>query len=93
MANAYTLGTQITLKATFTDSVGTLTNPTVTTAKIHLPDGSQVALTPLVNVSTGVFTYAYTPLLEGTYIYQFAGTGALIVAGENSFISQTIFNG
>ena len=91
MSNTYTLGTQITLTATFTDAAGVLTNPTSTTAKIRLPDGSQTALTPLVNGSTGVFTFAYTPLSVGLYIYQFAGTGAVVVAGESTFLIHSIF--
>lgn len=89
--NQYIVGTQMSLKVTFTDSVGTLVNPTAVTGEIILPDQTTEEFETITNPSTGIFVQLFTPTQNGLHQYRFAGTGAVIAAQEGNFLAQTSF--
>lgn len=70
------LGDVVTKKLTLTDSVtGLPVDPDVVTATVTLPDGTTT--TPAVTrASAGVYTFSYTPTVDGLHRYVWAGTGA-----------------
>lgn len=87
--NAYTLGTQVRLSATFTVS-GTATDPTAVTFKIREPDATVTTYVygtdaELVKSSTGVYYVDYTTAAEGIHAWRMVGTGTVIAAEEQQF--------
>jgi hypothetical protein len=76
----YVVGAPAHLTATFTDSTGTLVDPTAVTVAITKPDGTAAAGSPFTAVrdSLGKYHYDYTTTVAGIHQYYFAGTGAVI---------------
>ena len=77
----YALGTPAHLTASFTDSAGTLVDPTTVTVAITLPDGTTPVGSPFAATrdSTGEYHYDYTTTAAGIYQYYFAGSGTVTV--------------
>lgn len=69
------------LTATFTGVSGAAVNPTGITLKIGRQSGATFTLletktiADLTYVSTGIYTYLYTPTSGGRYWYEFTSTG------------------
>lgn len=87
--NAYTLGSQIRLTATFEIS-DTATDPTAVTFKVRAPSGTVTTYiygtdAQLVKSATGVYYVDYTPAAEGIYAWRMAGTGTCVAAEEQQF--------
>jgi len=84
----YDIGDQIQLTGTFSKS-GTNTDPTTITLQIKTPDGTiasyTYALSQLTKSATGIYYMDYAPTIAGTYYWRFAGTGAVVTAGEGYF--------
>lgn len=88
----YILGTEMTLRGTFKNEAGVLTDPNSVACSVARPDGSTdhpVA----TRETTGVWKASYTPDAVGAYSWRMAGTGGLItsIANEESFLCQTSF--
>lgn len=77
--NEYEIGDDITLKGTFTDATGTLTDPTTVTVKVRDAAGaittSTLAGGTVTRASLGVFTTHFVPTMPGPHLYEFASTG------------------
>jgi hypothetical protein len=80
----YAIGTAITLKGTFKDVNGVLTDPTTVECDVIQPN-RQVSTITASKVSTGVYTATFTPMQPGGHSYKFSGTGNCQVAGYNDF--------
>jgi hypothetical protein len=84
--NRYTIGTRVRLTATFRDLDDVLTAGTVV-CKVKDPSGN---ITTVSNstASTGIYTADVDVDEQGTWVYRFSATGAIVAAGEHSFIAQ-----
>lgn len=79
----YDIGDQVRVQATFTNSEGALTDPTVVLT-VERPNGS-VSTVSTTNPSTGVYQGLVTTDAEGHWHYRFQGSGALIAAEVGEF--------
>ena len=93
----YTIGSIVQLSATFTDIVGTPTDPTTAVLEIQLPNGSVVTKTggQLAHPSTGVYTYNLPVTFAGIYKLIWTGTGTIAasfqstITGANSILTPS----
>lgn len=89
MAGIYDIGSLVRISATFSSS-GAVTDPTAVVFKIKTGSGGTTTYTygtdaALVKDSTGCYHVDWTTTVSGVHSYRFAGTGAVITAGESSF--------
>lgn len=91
MANTYDIGDQARMSAAFTNvSTGAAADPTAVTLEYRKPDGAITTLVygadaALVKDSTGNYHADVTVDQWGRWDYRFAGTGAVIAAGDSFF--------
>lgn len=90
---AFYVGQQIKIDATFTNLAGDVTDPTTITAKLRSPDGTITTYVygtdaALTKVSTGLFRLLYTVAEEGEHHWRMLGTGAVIAAVEGTFVGR-----
>jgi hypothetical protein len=90
MANTYDLGDVVRLIATFTDTGGTLADPTTVTFTYGSPLDSWTTevsgiSTGVTNPSTGVYTIDLLPGLPGVWPYKVNSTGLITTASESYF--------
>lgn len=88
--NAYTLGSQVRLSATF-EVNGVATDPTTVTFKVRAPSGTVTTYVygtdvQLVKSATGVYYVDYTTAAEGLHAWRMAGTGTAVGAEEQQFV-------
>ena len=83
MANVYDIGDGVRLTAAF-DIDGSGANPTTVTVTLEDPSGNQT--NPASGSGTNG-TYNVDTIVDeqGTWYYHFAGTGAVVAAGEGHF--------
>jgi hypothetical protein len=82
----YDLGDAVTLTTTVVDTDGTATNTTMVLT-LTAPDGT--SSTPSIsNPTTGTYTAVVTPDQVGTWLFNWAGTGAVVVADSGQFTVQ-----
>lgn len=83
--NTYPLGSTIRLRATFTLN-GLAADPTTIILKIRPPGGatSTIPFSQYTKESTGVYYYDFSPV-EGTWTYQWDGTGAVVASASDQF--------
>lgn len=88
--NSYDVGNAVQCSAIFTSQAGVATDPTTVTLRVLPPSGpTQVftlALGQVIKSSTGNFYYNFPTTIPGPHYYRYEGTGALIAAGDGSFI-------
>jgi hypothetical protein len=86
--NAYTLGTQIRLSATFTDANAAAADPTTVTCEVQRrPDADGTVYSypaQITKTGTGAYYVDIVPT-EGIWDYRWVGTGAVVAASEGSF--------
>lgn len=87
VTTAYDIGDVRSLKGTFADASGTLTNPTTIALVIKEPDGTLTtkAIGDLTTTATGVYTYVFTISQSGRHIVNWTSTGSVAVAAETEF--------
>lgn len=95
MPSTYDVGDIVTVQATFTDTGGTVGDPTTVYFHYENPAGSvstagrtSTAAGPvngITKVSTGIYTYDITCTGRGLYETRFFSTGTLQAAGESWF--------
>lgn len=85
------VGQEVRITATFTNSSGTLTDPTTITIEYKKPDGTTVTRTyaagQVIKQSTGIYYYDVTPVSgeEGEWLTYYVGTGTIDAAGNDRF--------
>lgn len=90
MTNTYEIGNLIKVTGTFTDSDGTVQDPTALTVYYKDPSDNITELVYLtdsdvIQASTGVYTVNISVDEEGKWYYRFKGTGSAQAAGESFF--------
>ncbi len=89
---AYDVGDQRRLGVTFTDSAGTLADPTTVTLDMREPDGVVTAWTvtagQIVKDSTGKYRADWTIAKEGRHVFKWKGTGVVETAEEGEFYAR-----
>jgi hypothetical protein len=91
--NAYNVGDQIRLTANFTNTVGTLTDPTTVSCivkrRYQLPPVASTTYSyagaTVIKDSTGVYHVDVIPDNEGIWDYRWVATGTVIAAEESAF--------
>lgn len=87
----YPAYTQLRVSVSFTDSSGTLTDPTTITVAIANAAASSLTIytygvdIQVVKQSTGIYYMDYTPPNTGTFTFQWKGTGTVVAADEGEF--------
>ena len=90
--NLYQIGDLVQVTGSFTDSTGTLVDPTSVNLQVLNPQG-QTSLQSPSRVSVGVYYANISAVTSGTYSYRFSGTGAVTAADQNSFlVASSSFN-
>jgi hypothetical protein len=85
------VGQEVRITATFTNSAGTLTDPTTITIEYKKPDGTVVTGTyaggQVIKSSTGIYYRDVTPAIgeEGEWLTYYAGTGTIDAAENGRF--------
>jgi hypothetical protein len=79
------IGDVVILQATFTDREGALADPTTVTCKVLDSANAETTVSPS-QISTGLYEAEFSPTLSGTHWFRFAGTGAVVAAGEYHFV-------
>lgn len=92
----YDQGDRVRIQAEFRDLSNQLANPTTVTVQVKRADGT-ISTPSASNPSTGVFTadvdIPTAATSAGVWSYRFAGTGALVAAGEAVFfVRQSAFS-
>jgi hypothetical protein len=87
LATTYDIGDLVRVTATFTDTGGTVADPTATVLHVETPDGTVTSYTTstITRVSTGLYRYDITTTGRGLYEYRFAGSGAVTAQQEGWF--------
>lgn len=89
--DAYDIGDTVRLTATFTNESAANADPTTVTVSIRAPDGT-VTTPTATQSSTGVYYCDLAVTMAGVWRYRFAGTGALVAAGEGQlFVRESVF--
>lgn len=89
--NTYTIGDLVRLTGTFTDLSGNLSDPTTSSLVVKSPDGTVTTYPSLVHPSTGIYYFDLPITGSGVYYYRYAGTGAVVAAGETQFqVSESV---
>lgn len=95
--NSYDVGNLVQCSAAFVNQSQVPTDPTTVTLRVLPPNGpTQVftlALGQVIKSSTGNYYYNFPTTMPGAHYYRFEGGGALVAAGDSSFIvtpSQTL---
>jgi hypothetical protein len=86
--NDYEIGDQIRLTAVFTDANGAAADPTTVTCSIRRTAGDSWSFAypgSVTKSATGTFSCDWTCSNDGIYEYRWAGTGAVVAAGEAIF--------
>ncbi len=86
----YSVGTLITITATFRDATSALIDPTTVAAILKLPTQELQSLS-VTRASLGVYTTQILPELVGGYAYEFAGSGNCQVSAFGQFNSTGLF--
>jgi uncharacterized protein YfaS (alpha-2-macroglobulin family) len=85
--NQYTSNTLIRISVVIQTADGTAIDPGALTFKVKKPDGTiEDKSADIVHDSTGHDHVDYLPVDNGTYTYQWVGTGAAQVAKQGKFI-------
>ena len=83
---AYITGDAVTLTATFKDSSGALADPTDVTLEVQDPNGTittyTYSLSTITKSSTGIYTRNVSLTDNGTWEYEWQGTGAVAKVGN-----------
>ncbi len=94
-ADEFEQGDTVRLTGTYRNpSTQALTDPTVATCKLRLPDGSTVTYSGAQVTKDGVGLYHVDILVSqhGVYRYRWEGTGAAAGVGENAFrVKHSVF--
>ena len=96
MPSTFDIGDVVTAKGTFTDTGGTVGDPTTVNFLYDTPTStapttatrtstSTGAVGGITRVSTGVYTYPITTTGVGLYETRFTSTGTLAASGESWF--------
>jgi len=90
MANTHDKGDLIRVTGTFTDSAGTVQDPTAVYCKYRTPSRTTTTLQYSVDValkrlSAGIYYVDISATEAGTWHYRFYSTGTGQAAGESSF--------
>lgn len=89
--NTYTIGDLVRLTGTFADLSGNLTDPTTAVLTVKDPTGTVTSYPSLVHPSMGSYYYDLPVSASGVYYYRYAGTGAVVAAGETQFqVSESV---
>lgn len=81
----YEVGDIAVITVSFTDANGAPADPTTVILTIRNPDNT--ISTPAVgHAATGLYTYSLTITQSGVYLYQWAGTGAIVAVVEGSVV-------
>jgi hypothetical protein len=90
--NAYNVGDQIRLEASFTNIAGTPTDPTTVTCivkrRYQLPPVASTTYTypaTITKTGTGEYYVDVTPDNEGIWDYRWVATGTIVAAEESAF--------
>lgn len=89
--NVYDVGDRVRLRGVFTDLAGADTDPTTIVCKYQDPSGNETSVTyptTIVKESTGRYYLDLDIDEAGTWHYRWNGTGAVVAAGEQSFIAR-----
>ncbi len=94
MATNYIVGTEMLLSVGFLNNSGTPLDPTAITLSVKKEGLAATTYVygvdaTLYRGAAGVYYRAYTPATAGVYYYRWAGTGALVSAGEGQFFVGT----
>lgn len=87
--NVYDVGDRIRVWGEFTDLAGTATDPTTIVCKHQDPSGNETTVTyptSIVKASTGRYYLDIDIDEAGTWYYRWNATGAVVAAGETSFV-------
>lgn len=88
MANKYYLHQGVTVSCAFAVK-GVATDPTTVTLRIIDPAGAEFvytyALSQITKDSTGKYSKIISSDLEGTWFYEWVGTGACIAGSQNYY--------
>lgn len=80
------IGTELPLRATFTDLItGQLVDPSTIVLKVKDPTGTVTDYTP-TRQSLGVWSYNYLFSVAGVYFYRFEASGNFVAVGEKSLM-------
>jgi len=93
MANVYTIGQQVQLTATFTNTAGAAADPTTITLKYRVPATGVVTtktygVDALIRSSTGVYYFNLTLNVAGEWWYRWEGAGAIIATDEERILVE-----
>lgn len=89
--NRYDVGDQVRLWGVFKNLAGADADPDTIICKHQDPSGNETTITyptGMTKASTGRYYVDLTIDEAGTWYYRFNGTGAIIAAGEQSFIAR-----
>jgi len=87
---SYDIGDQRRLTGNFTNVNNAPADPGAIALTIREPDGVQIAKTEadMQNPATGEWYYDFTIAKPGRHIVRWAGSGAIIAAGEDEFYAR-----
>lgn len=84
------VGDSVTLKATFTNTTGTVTDPTTVTLEVKDPSSNQDTYTyagaTVTKNSTGVYQKSITFDEAGWWTYEWEGTGTVAAVENNKIL-------
>lgn len=87
-AGSFPIQTTLLLQGSFfATETGVLTDPSIVTLYLTAPNQPQQIITggAITHVSTGIYTYTFTPDISGEWIGTWQGTGALTATRDFSF--------
>lgn len=91
-ANVYDVGDRVRVWGQFATPAGVATDPSAVVCKYQDPSGNETSVTypaSIVKASTGRYYLDIDIDEAGTWYYRWAGTGAVVAAGETTFIART----
>lgn len=89
---AYNVGSQKTLRGTFTDKNGTLVDPLAITLEIREPDGTVIskAIGDLTRISLGIYDYDHLIAKPGLHSVRWRGTSGTFAADQDDFYARRV---
>lgn len=82
--DVFDVGDRKRIQATFLASDGIGLNPTAVTLRVAKPDGTLADLAPVADGVVGIYHCDVTFDQAGRWDFRWAGTGAVVAAGEKS---------
>lgn len=87
--NSYDVGDRVRVRGIFQSLAGVDTDPDTIVCKYQDPSGAETTVTyptSIVKSSTGRYYLDIDITAAGTWYYRWVGTGAVVAAGEQSFV-------